>query len=380
MANALHSKTQGSMALESEFANAEALALCRSSRIASGAVPREIAGLLCSINACIDMNGALHPVAGRNGRIMPAWRTWARQLEGATVSGMTESLMATPRRRFEQNVALLRDAIQDDSASRVGVIDGARCVERDEISLVLPTAALMFWSRRRMLIEPTEALEQWLVDSDIGADLPCELFRSTVPACFIRFGQTFRDAVVQAPVSAALGEVRLQGVYVFESAREENRAIAIVPIFELPDRGTYGASSLELVINDETLPLNDQINLVCDGTESGPQFASIVQIVAKVFFYMQQPQAVQVEERPYSTAEDQLKRLGVKKAVKLSRQMPKWYDRLILGPTEMPPHAHGELSPHLRRGHFRFQPYGPQSSLRKVIFLAPTWVRADKLA
>jgi hypothetical protein len=40
---------------------------------------------------------------------------------------------------------------------------------------------------------------------------------------------------------------------------------------------------------------------------------------------------------------------------------------------------HGELSPHLQRGHFRPEPYGPQSSMRKVIFLAPTWVRADGL-
>ena len=42
--------------------------------------------------------------------------------------------------------------------------------------------------------------------------------------------------------------------------------------------------------------------------------------------------------------------------------------------------AHGELSAHCRRGHLRLQPYGPKSSLRKVLFIAPTVVRADQLA
>lgn len=36
------------------------------------------------------------------------------------------------------------------------------------------------------------------------------------------------------------------------------------------------------------------------------------------------------------------------------------------------------LSTHFRRGHFRRQPYGPESSLRKTIFVAPTMVNADK--
>ncbi|MGB7988144.1 MAG: hypothetical protein WCF44_02030 [Candidatus Methylophosphatis roskildensis] len=52
----------------------------------------------------------------------------------------------------------------------------------------------------------------------------------------------------------------------------------------------------------------------------------------------------------------------------------------MLGPQQIHLHGHGEVSPHLRRGHFRMQPHGPQMSLRKVIFIAPTWVRADRLA
>lgn len=38
-----------------------------------------------------------------------------------------------------------------------------------------------------------------------------------------------------------------------------------------------------------------------------------------------------------------------------------------------------EVSPYWRRGHFPMQTFGPQHSLRKVIFIAPTLVSADRL-
>ena len=55
---------------------------------------------------------------------------------------------------------------------------------------------------------------------------------------------------------------------------------------------------------------------------------------------------------------------------------------ILLGPLELPEYVRGvqnDVSPHWRRGHFRMQPHGPHQSLRKVIFIAPTLVRADRL-
>ncbi len=68
-----------------------------------------------------------------------------------------------------------------------------------------------------------------------------------------------------------------------------------------------------------------------------------------------------------------------KKAAKLQRPPTRIYDRVVLGPADFVHHQCGESSPHLRRGHFCLQSCGTQSSLRKVIFLAPTWVRGDRL-
>lgn len=348
--------------------------------IAKEAVHRESIALFRSLNACITLGSLAHPVQGRNAQLLPAWQARGHHVEGMTRASWAESLMATTDRSFEQNVDLLRGTISDDPAWRLDIAKRGAGAVPDDGLLVLPTAALMFWSRPRVLIEATDVLEQLLVNSDLGDDLPVGLFRPPMPACFIRFGKAFQKAIVPAPHSDRFGEYRLQGVYVFDSQGPQHRTLAFIPIFEFPDINKFGSSSADLIISDATYSLNTHVQDVFEKTCEGQNFASIVQIVAKVFFYMEQPQVVRVEEGAYTAAQDQLTRLGAKKAAKLQRQIPRLYDRVVLGPHEALGQDQGELSPHMRRGHFRLQPYGPQSSLRKVIFVAPTWVRPDKLA
>lgn len=345
----------------------------------NGHIPRESVALFRSLNACITLGSLAHPIEARNAQLLPAWQARGRHFEGMTRASWAESLMATTDRSFEQNVDLLRGAISDDPAWRLDIAKRGGGAVPDDALLVLPTAALMFWSRPRVFIEATDVLEQLLVNSDLGDDLPVGLFRPPMPACFIRFGTAFQKAIVPAPHSDRFGEYRLQGVYVFDSQGPQNRTLAFIPIFEFPGISKFGSSSADLIISDATYSLNTHVQDIFQNTNEGPHFASIVQIVAKVFFYMQQPQVVRVEEHAYTTAQDQLTRLGAKKTAKLQRQIPRLYDRVVLGPHEALGQDQGELSPHMRRGHFRLQPYGPQSSLRKVIFVAPTWVRPDKL-
>ena len=342
-------------------------------------IPRESMALFRSFNACITLGSLAHPIEARNGQLPVTWQARCRHFASVTGSNRTESLMATPERGFEQSIDLLRETISDDPAWHLDIAKRSGGLVPRDSSLVLPTAALMFWSRPRVFIEATDVLEQLLVNSDLGDDLPVGLFRPPMPACYIRFGEAFRKAIVPVPDYDQFGKWRLQGVYVFDSQGPQNRALAFVPIYELPDIRKYAASSADLVISDETYSLNAHIQDVKKDVSERPHFAAIVQIVAKVFFYMQQPQVVQVEQNAYTTAQDQLTRLGAKKAAKLQRQIPRLYDRVVLGPHEALGQDQGELSPHMRRGHFRLQPYGPQSSLRKVIFVAPTWVRPDKL-
>lgn len=344
-------------------------------------IPAESVSLFTAIDDCRrTSHGLPQPVVARNSGLIDAWHAWSQRLERPADQGLTARLVATPRRSFEHNLATLLDCVRPDPLWQRTHPQGRANVAVDEATLVLQTAALMFWSRQRILIETNDVLEQLLVHSDVGDDLPSSLFHPPVPAVFIRLRKVFRDAVPLPPLHGLVFPVQLQGVYVFHSTRELNRVVSMVPVFEAPTLGIFCANTIEIVINDEARCLNAEIHAACSGCGGqGAHFSAIAQIVAKVFFYMEQAHAVHVEDHSHSIAVEQVRRRGAKKAARLGRHIQVLYDRIILGPHAIPSYPHGERSPHLRRGHFRLQPYGLQSSLRKVIFIAPTWIHADRL-
>ena len=113
--------------------------------------------------------------------------------------------------------------------------------------------------------------------------------------------------------------------------------------------------------------------------------------VTKTLLYLRSDGAELRHFQPYSSAPKEFPGLGRRKREEKLAEVEQLYDRYIVGPTSLDGFniaGHGErltpgqeLPPHWRRrGHFRLQPHGPQSSLRKVIFVAPLIVRADKLS
>ncbi len=342
-----------------------------------------------TLKDCMIGSTLPHPVCARNANITAIWRGVESKVAAPAVS-----VMSDPRQSFQQNIGLVRNFVEHEPIYQRGFQAGDE-TGLDDTALGLVVAPLMFWGRRNAIIELTDALERILVDSDLGEDLPVGLFRPPLPACYIHFGKTFRDTAVPAPNQPTPGAYVIQGVYVLEAQREGQRAVTIMPVFTLRDQASFGANLMEMIVSehsspdgsdasliDETRPLNQAIRTTCESYDfgQGAHFESIAQIVAKVFLYMGLPQTVRIEERDYSVMHDRLKRIGPKKAAKLQRQLPDLYDRIVLGPQEIHVHGHGEVSPHLRRGHFRMQPHGPQNSLRRLIFISPTWVHADRLA
>ncbi|KUZ80133.1 hypothetical protein [Burkholderia ubonensis] len=340
----------------------------------------ETVALFHALNACVGIGSLPHPIEARNARLLTIWRHFVQRQEDEESAALIDDMLSTTRYRFEQNIEILCYCIQQDPAWRARAIDPDRVVHPRGPAMVLPTASLMYWSREhRLLIESTAALEEWLVHSDIGDDLPCDLVRVPAGACYIRFGKIFREHVTMLPTDVTSHAV-VQGVYVFDSPRDENRALTLIPVFEMRDLGLYGASVIELIINDESRSINEEIAAVCSDPVLEGHFTSVSEIVTKIILYIAQAQNVQHRVRDYSDAREQLQRLGAKKAAKLVRKIPQLYDKIVLGPSQFMVHVHGgEVSPHLRRGHFRLQPHGPRFSMRKVIFVAPTWVRADRV-
>ncbi|HEJ2443377.1 TPA: hypothetical protein SLZ45_004938 [Burkholderia multivorans] len=102
------------------------------------------------------------------------------------------------------------------------------------------------------------------------------------------------------------------------------------------------------------------------------------------------PDAQVVADRAYSSAPRDVSGLGQRKRKERLALIEHLYDRHIVGPAvldwEHGVHAeadsgapHHEKRGHWRRPHFKMQPHGPNSSLRKVIFVGPVIVRPDRL-
>ena len=335
--------------------------------------------LLESLRASVIPTQFPQPIGARNAGLLNAWQTWLqRRPDGSETVAINDWINGVTC-RLDDAVRMFRHALQTDPSWRNGRAAIAGGERAGTAVITMGAAPLMFWCRAHVLIELTPALEQQLTHSDIGDDLPVCLFRAPAPACFLRFGQIFQDAIISAPEHTATEKRHLTGVYLFDGRNSGARSIDLVCVFLLPQVGVYSTRTIELVFYDENESVLAQIRRACQIPELRPHLVSIIQTVAKVFFYYQQPGVPHVTESDYTAAQHQLARRSGKKATKVLRRITNLYDRVVLGPAEFVQRQHGELTPHLRRGHFRLQPYGPECSLRKVIFLAPTWVGADRM-
>jgi len=339
---------------------------------------------MAALNDCITATPVSHPILARNVGLVPAWQGWAAWRESAYDNrSIADRIIANPRNNFNKCVEVVKDVMRTDPIWDQGIFPTPSEKHLD-ISAVFAVAPLMYWRRPHVLIELTPALEQLLDRSDLGDDIPTDLLRPPMPSCYIKFSEAMQRAIMPPPSEDFICN-RVEGVYVFESVREEQRAVALVAICGFSDNPKLGAGTIDMIISDEQRPLNDLIQGICsklaDDQEGARQFA-MAQLCTKIFLYWNVERARQEAQTPYSDALIQLKGRGPKKAAKLRRQMDKLYDRILLGPLILPSHLygqHGEVSPHWRRGHFRMQPHGPQRSLRKVLFIAPTLIRADRL-
>lgn len=300
-------------------------------------------------------------------------------LESKVTQPMATKVMSSHEFGFDANILANEGALESDSVWHSGQV--VKPASLNYLSTIA-TAPLMFWHRSNVMIEMTPALDSLLERSDLGHDIPLDLLRPPAQACYIRFGEAAQTAVVRA--SGAIGYDRIEGAYVFEATKGPYRTVSFVAVFEAGQRLAVG--NIELVIDDEQRPINDLIEQMCrvQATRSAAlHHQSLVQLCMKVFLYWKVDQGIRREELPYTAAVAKLHRLGPKKAAKMGRRVDELYDRIILGPDsppEGPDAPDGERQTHWRRGHFRMQPHGPQLSLRKVIFIAPILVRADRQA
>ncbi|MDR6496286.1 hypothetical protein J2797_006213 [Paraburkholderia terricola] len=120
---------------------------------------------------------------------------------------------------------------------------------------------------------------------------------------------------------------------------------------------------------------------------SRKHWEGVLDYAIKMLLYLTVRDAHIIHDRSYSDAPRSFSGLGKRKRAERLAQIELLYDRHIVGPAildcesiaSIPDGSRHEVRGHWRRPHFRMQPHGPQSSLRKLGFIGATIVRPDRI-
>lgn len=272
------------------------------------------------------------------------------------------------------------------------------------------------------VFEATPALSDMLHASDLG-EVPASLVRAPYPIVYVGFGP---DCGLS--IHASDGIYPAEGAYVMEERYRASRAVTVSDsLFDalrlnegeplraltflvtgspqgrqnaLDDMGYI--NTLFVRANDEDRPLSQlleedldlhrklththEMDLDMPEALTNDLDAAITH-AAKILLYTASRQA-RLSTRPdRSDIERRLHRTKGGKRAKLERRLHRAYDRVVVGPEQMPAEAssadastaRGPVRPHWRRGHFHTVAHGPGRRLRRVEWFSPTLVRADRL-
>ena len=272
-------------------------------------------------------------------------------------------------------------------------------LDRYDVLCDLALRLMVHYGRVRSF-QTTDALEQMLQDTDFGGDVPAAWFRPPFEEVFIEFGEHRRfPETISDPDS---GEHVIEGVYVMSGLSHSKTDGQLVRAFDLIIFGSPTGKStalddcfihMGLPIDDEEKPISDVVQDMVDYYASQSDFPNkhafrpVVEHVAKVLVYLGTKDARQHKVTEGSEARRRIEGLkSPAKREKAQRQAARLYDRIVIGPAELPEDLAGghigssSVRPHVRRGHFRAQAYGPQHTLRRPVWIRPTLVGKDRIS
>ncbi|WP_459204777.1 hypothetical protein ACQVRY_10210 [Ralstonia pseudosolanacearum] len=139
---------------------------------------------------------------------------------------------------------------------------------------------------------------------------------------------------------------------------------------------------------EEVVPQEGRIDAEPGAQNAREYWAQVLDYAIKMLLYLTVRDAQVVYDRAYTDASRTFSGLGKRKRAERLAEIEQLYDRHIVGPAildmelscSVPSDGpHREVRGHWRRPHFKMQPHGPHSSLRKLAFVGPTIVRPDRL-
>jgi len=254
---------------------------------------------------------------------------------------------------------------------------------------------LAFWLRPSAIYEPTLPLGGLLGGIDMSQDLPMQLLQPPIRTlCII---PPWQQRHLCANASAIV-------VFAHDAPLVQAPARRTLTMLALrPNADGDTSDELSLPVKDETATLATTLARAAEASRRNPNpvgfkgedvdsmvadWKLVLDYTVKVLLYLNLEDATLRRTQPYTDAPKEWPGLGRRKREARLAEVEQLYDRYIVGPTSVADWAgehagqlgaHGQLSAHWRRGHFRLQAHGPQASLRKVMFIMPTIVRADRL-
>lgn len=292
--------------------------------------------------------------------------------------------------------ALLRDAPLSSLLRAFPQLVECLC-QRPLEQMAAPLAASMasqslawqaFTARRGALYEPTPALHRLLEASYIADDVPVGMI--SLPA----------DAVCIVP-DPSWWEKGACAIALFRQCAElDGKPCPVISCVTVALRQGLAAGVPTMVFdlrldNPEKTILEDLEDACAVARDEGEEtdesrehWRYILDYVVKMLLYLSVRDANVVNDRAYTNAPRDLSGLGRRKREERLAEIEWLYDRHIVGPAILDADAvsslpsdgdHREVRGHWRRPHFRMQPHGPNSLLRKLAFIGPTIVRPDRL-
>jgi hypothetical protein len=275
-------------------------------------------------------------------------------------------------------------------------------------------ALRLYWRQRAgRTFQITDALDERLAQTTIGADIPADWFRLPHSCVYIQFG-TRPSTRLPTLYHGESGEHRIEGCYLLEYTNSylSHETAAInnldpnIPVraIEMIVCGSAEGKAhiLDDVVTHTHIVIRDENKSIVDTLKYWLEYAdrlagqrdrnwtvlpTILEHVAKVLVYLGTAECRRRQLNEESTARQELASIkSGSKLAKAERKLRRLYDRIVVGPDSFPvaspviPGSSGAMPMHWRRGHFRSQPYGPNLSLRRPKWIEPMLIRADLLS
>lgn len=303
---------------------------------------------------------------------MAAWHALREAVDRVSSPTMTDSLKTVRipllMRQFE---VMARDMLPH----------GAEGYSVDQVAMASSYSAvwMAFEVRGGVFYEPTPPLHRLLDAAYIADDVPIGMLNLPV------------DTLCIIPEPSRWGRAgQVEAIAIFRNAH----SIGFVAwIGQADDREGLHMDALELATNAPDKTISELLDNEFRGSNPYVEKArelwrSALDYSIKMLLYLNARDAHVVHDRVHSNAPRNFGGLGKRRRAQRLAEIEMLYDRHVVGPAilDAEPAAwqptdgtSREVRGHWRRPHFKMQPYGPNASLRKLVFIGPTIVRPDRL-